>query len=91
MAGERQLSLRGEDADAVAGALVRRQEEDGLGQIQPCGDDLHGGIVQAFAVDDDAQRVAGAGAGSEDVQLEVTACGHGGVHGMGRASLGKPG
>ncbi|MNV26010.1 hypothetical protein D3C71_1171230 [compost metagenome] len=54
VAGEGQFHLGGEDAHVVAGAVVRRQEENGLGQIQPGGDGLHGGGVQAIGIDDHA-------------------------------------
>lgn len=84
MAGKGQFAARGEDADVVAGALVRRQEEDRLGEVQPGGEGLHGGGIQAIAVEDDTQRVAAAGAVGEDVQLQVTAFAHGVRVGQGR-------
>ena len=80
VAGEGQFHLRGEDADTVVGAGFRWQEEHRLGQVQPGGDGLHGGIVQAVGIEHDAQRVAGARARGEDIQLQIAAC----VHGYGR-------
>mgnify|MGYP000644419163 CR=1 FL=1 len=76
VAGEGQFHLRGEDADTVVGTGFRRQEEHRLGQVQPGGDGLHGGIVQAIGVEHHGQRVAGTGARGEDVQLQEAAGGH---------------
>jgi hypothetical protein len=71
--GKRQFLARGENAQLVAGAGVGWQQEDGLGQVQPAGNGLHRGRIQALAVHHHAQGVALAGAFAEDIQLQIAA------------------
>ena len=77
MAGERDLLLRAEHAQPVAGACdLRREHEGGLGQARPARNGLHAGIVQAFGIKHHGQRIAGTGARGEHIQLQETAGGH---------------
>src|SRR5690606_31202699 len=90
MAGEGHLALRTEHAQCVAGiGRGRREHERGLGQPRPARDRLHGGIVQAFGVQDHGQWIAHPGAVGEDIELQV-ASGHGERGGRRGAQLSKP-
>src|SRR3546814_996065 len=65
-------------------------DEGGCGQARPARDGLHRVVVEALRVGHDRERVAGAGAVGEDVELEVGA-GHGdpwGEEGERAASVG---
>ena len=79
VAGERHLAARAEDADADSWRRPTSPgREGGLRQPRPARDGLHGRVVQAFGVEHHGQRIAGAGAVGEDVELQVAARGHGG-------------
>lgn len=77
VAGKREFLHRGEDAHLVAGAVIGRQQKGGFGQVEPGGNGLHRGTVQAVAIGHHGQRIALAGAFAEDIQLQVAAL-HGG-------------
>jgi hypothetical protein len=68
MAGEGQLVLRREDAQAVVG-LGRGQQERGLGKVDPAGDALHVLGLEALAAEHHRDRVAVEGPAGEDIDL----------------------
>ena len=77
MAGERNLATRREDAQAIARVGLRRREhERRLDEPGPCGERLHVLAAPAVGIDDDAKRIAAAGARREDVELQVTRVAH---------------
>ncbi|KAG1252570.1 hypothetical protein G6F65_017864 [Rhizopus arrhizus] len=66
-----QFAVRGEDADVVVGARgAGRQEEHRLGQVQPGGKGLHAGVGEPIGAQHHAQRIAAAGGGGEDIELQ---------------------
>src|SRR5207249_112933 len=70
MAGERQLSPRRENAQAVVGPLVRRRaDERRLGQVRPRRDRLHLLARHGVAIEHDCDRVALEWHGGEHVHL----------------------
>src|SRR3546814_5782680 len=91
MAGERHLVARAEDAQpVVGGGRGGGEDEGGFGQARPARDGLHRVVVEALRVEHDRERVAGAGAVGEDVELGGGA-GHGetwGEEGERAASVG---
>ena len=66
MSREGHLEGRREDAQARRG-LVCRQHERGLGQVELEGERLHGRVIEAAAVLEDAQRIAAERALREDI------------------------
>jgi hypothetical protein len=69
MAGERQFSRRREDPEACRiGGSPRIEDEYGFGQVELGRDRLHGGIVEAFGVEHDGERIAGERRLGEDVE-----------------------
>ena len=73
MAGEGQLPVRGEDAQAVVGpGIVGWEDEGGLGQVRPVRNAGHLRLIEAIGVDDDRDGVALEGHGREDIDLGET-------------------
>ena len=70
MASERQLSLRGKDANAIVRARRPRPQEEGrLAEVRPVGKRGHLRIGQRIGADHDRQRVTAQRLGCEDVNL----------------------
>src|SRR5262245_59940375 len=70
MAGEGELSLRREDAQAIVSPLIGRRADEGrLGQIRPAGDRLHVGGRHPIAVEHDRDGVDFEPYGGEHVDL----------------------
>ncbi len=60
VAGKGEFGFRREGAEAVIGLLaLRLGSEDGLRQVELAGDCLHSLIVEALAIVDDGERIAG--------------------------------
>ncbi len=74
VAGEGQFMGGGEDAHAGAVRRVaRRQQEDGLGEVELPRDLLHGRIVQPLRIQHHGQRIAAEGAGGEHIERDKAA------------------
>ena len=72
MAGELQLLLRGEDAEASERAIVSRfLDEDCFGVIHFARNDLHLIVGEAVAVGENGERIAFEAIGGEDVECKV--------------------
>jgi hypothetical protein len=70
VAGERQLTGRGEDPQPVVGGRVARLEEERrLGQVRPAGDRRHRRIVELVGAGHDGDRIAHERLGGEHVDL----------------------
>src|SRR5262249_39533240 len=69
MPGKRQLPDGVKDAQARAMHRVpRRQNEDGLGEIEFSGDRLHRAGIEPVGFQDDRERVAGKAPGGEHIE-----------------------
>ena len=82
MAGEGELLVGGEDADAVVGlGMGGRQQEGGLGEVGPVGELLHLLRAEAVGINNHRERVAPVGLVREHVHLgeRTTAAGGGRV------------
>jgi hypothetical protein len=74
MTGERKLPRRREDAQAGAVTLVlRRQDEDRLGEVELARDPLHALGIEAISVEHHGQGVSGQGLVRENVEGDETA------------------
>ena len=71
MAGERELAERGEDPDPRVSALLRRQDEDRLGEVHLAGERLHPLRVEPPPVGEDGELVALQRRFGEDVEEDV--------------------
>ena len=71
MAGERELAERGEDPDPHVSALLRRQDEDRLGEVHLAGERLHPPGVEPAPVGEDGELVALQRRFGEDVEEDV--------------------
>ncbi len=74
MAGEGQLPVWGENAQAVVGSGVVGWEDEGrLGQVRPVRDAGHLRVIEAIGIDDDRDGVALEGHGREHIDLGESA------------------
>ena len=71
MAGERELAERGEDPDPGVSPLLRRQDEDRLGEVHLAGERLHPPGVEPAPVGEDGELVALQRRFGEDVEEDV--------------------
>ena len=71
MAGERELAERGEDPDPGVSPLLRRQDEDRLGEVHLAGERLHPLRVEPAPVGEDRELVALQRRFGEDVEEDV--------------------
>ena len=73
VAGEGQFPPGRKDADRGGiGGIVRRENEDGFGQVELARDRLHAGVGEAVGVQYDRQRIAGKSRVGEHVEREKT-------------------
>ncbi len=72
MTGKGNFLLRCEDTHAIAGAgIARRQQKGRFHQIGPARVALHLRIAPAACIHYDAEVIATAGAGGEDIQMHI--------------------